>query len=282
MAKDSSGALWYTRVNTQAVLKISSTGELLLTYEDVASVGRLCSTNDGGCWFIDDNALYKLDSNGILVDSITNLEINDELAWVMRDESDSNFLWIVDGIYIKLISIDGRIYRSIYLEGFSIQRLYSTKEYLAVFCTEVATSIHYTKIIGRASGGIDKTISEGGIADDIGMNIVSYDNPILGDIIPLSDDPVWNDDLEWNKAVTDNAVLPREEYNQLKLTLRRPSIDIDSPTVENIYYQDNVEIANIPPGQSKTLYLKISLPDGVTIGGDYASNLRVWWELAAP
>jgi hypothetical protein len=79
--------------------------------------------------------------------------------------------------------------------------------------------------------------------------------------------------------VTDNAILPREEYNQLKLTLRRPSTDIDSPTVENIYYQDNVEIADIYPGQSKTLYLKISLPDGITIGGDYSSMLRVWWEL---
>ena len=63
---------------------------------------------------------------------------------------------------------------------------------------------------------------------------------MVGNAIPLDDDPVWNDNLQWNKAVTDNAVLPREEYNQLRLTLRRPNAGIDSPTVDNIYYQDSV------------------------------------------
>ena len=280
MVKDDSGSLWYSRATgTQAVLKISSTGTILVSYEDVTDLGRLCSTYGGGCWFIDGSNLYKLNSSGVLEDSITNLEINSELTWVIRDENDSNFLWIVDGAYIRLISLDGRIYRSIYLEGFTIIRLHSTTEYLVIYCRDVATSIYSTKIIGRASGGIDKTLTEDSFPNNPGMNIVSYDNPILGNAIPLSDDSIWNDSLPWNKAVTTNAVLPREEYNQLKLTLRRPSVDIDSPTIENIYYQDNVEITDISPGQSKTLYLRISLPDGVTIGGNYESNLRVWWEL---
>jgi len=97
-------------------------------------------------------------------------------------------------------------------------------------------------------------------------------------LIPLPDDLTWNDSLPWNKTVTNNAILPREEYNQLKLTLRRPALGIDSPTIDSIYYQDSVELVDINPKGSKTLYLRISLPDGVTIGGDYESMLRVWWE----
>jgi len=280
--KDDSGGVWYTRTTgTQAVIKISSTGTVLLTYDDVTTLGRLCSTYDGGCWFIDGDSLYKLNSSGVLEDSITNLEIGGELTWVMRDESDYNFLWIVVGAYVMLISLDGRIYKSVYLEEFTIKRLYSTKEFLVVYCIDAATGEYYTKTIGKVSGGVDKTIAGSWATqpDDPGMKIISYDSPILGDAIPLSDDPVWNNSLQWNKSITANTVLPHEEYHQLRLTLRRPSIDIDSPTVQNIYYQDSVEITNIYPGQSKTLYLKISLPDGVSVGGDYSSMLRVWWEI---
>jgi len=284
--KDYNGALWCSRITgTQTVLKIDSTGEILVSYDSVTDVGRLCSTEDGGCWFIDNNALYKLNSNGVLEDSITNLEITNSLNWVMRDESDDNFLWIVDGIYIKLISLDGRIYNSIYLgDSLSINRLHSISGGVFIYCTETGTGNHYIKFVEKMSGGVNKTILNDAAPLTEGVNYrtmkaISYDNPILGNIIPLSDDPVWNDTLEWNKAVTNNAVLPREEYNQLKLTLRRPNTGVPSPSVENIYYQDNVEIINIPPGQSKTLYLRISLPDGVTIGGNYESNLRVWWEL---
>ena len=285
VVKDDSGSLWYSRISgTPAVFKISTTGTTLLIYDSVTtSLGRLCSTYDGGCWFIDDDVLYKLNSNGVLEDSITNLEINNELTWVVRDENDSGFLWIVDGVYVKLISIDGRVHKSVYLEGFTIVRIYSTTEGLVVFCTQVSSGNEYLKFIGRESVGVDKTILNDGLVDGDyrGIQGVSYDNPVLGDIIPLADDPTWNSSLEWNKAVTSNAVLPREEYNQLKLTLRRPNAGIDSPTVENIYYQDNVELENIYPGQSKTLYLKISIPTGMSVSGDYSSMLRVWWELLA-
>jgi len=279
-------SLWYcNQGGTAAVIKLSSTGVIEFSYEKVINLKGLCASDDGGCWFIDDDNLYKLDSSGLLVDSIINLDINNELTFVELDLEDNVFFWIVDGIYVKHVSSDGRIYSSTYLEGYTIRRLEATSEGVWVYCIESATGDQYTKYIGRISSGVNKTIENvgdvgaGGDPADIGIKDISYDNPILGNLIPLSDDPVWNDDLEWNKVVTDNAVLPREEYNQLKLTLRKQSIDIDSPTVENIYYQDNVEITNIYPGQSETLYLRISLPDGVTIGGDYESNLRVWWEL---
>jgi len=280
-----STSLWYcVPQGTVAVVKLSSTGTIEFSYEDVVNLGGLSATSDGGCWFIDDDKLYKLNSSGILVDSITSLEINDELTFVEFDSEDSDFLWIVDGAYVKRIRLDGSIYSSVYFEGFNIRRLLTTSEGIWVYCTEGTTGDQYAKYIGKTSTGVEKSIvcvTDDGEGDpsDIGIKNVSYGNPTLGDLIPLSDDIVWNDSLLWNKAVTANAVLPREEYNQLKLTLRRTSSNIDSPTVDNIYYQDSVKIIDIPPNQSKTLYLKISIPDGITIGGDYESNLRVWWEL---
>jgi len=280
-----STSVWYcAQGGTVAVIKLSAIGTIEFSYEDVIDLKGLCSTDDGSCWFIDDDKLYKLNSSGILVDSIINLEINFELTFVEFDSEDMDFLWIVDGVYVKRIRLDGSIFSSIYLEGFTINRLLSTSGGLWVYCTEGITGDKYAKYIGKLSAGVEKTIEcvsggGGGKPSDIGIKNLCYDNPILGNLIPLPSDPVWNDALEWNKTVTNNAILPREEYNQLKLILRRPSVDIDSPTIENIYYQDNVEITNIPPGQSKTLYLRLSLPDGVTIGGNYESNLRVWWEL---
>jgi len=155
-----------------------------------------------------------------------------------------------------------------------------------VYCVEDSTSDYYAKFIGRVSGGVERSVERVDDQDDgepsaVGSKFIRYDNRVLGDMIPFADDPVWNSSLDWNKAVTDNCVLPREQYNQLKLTLRRPNASIDSPTVENIYYQDNVELEDIYPGQSKTLYLKISIPTGMSVSGDYSSMLRVWWELLA-
>ena len=281
-------SLWYcTKQGTQAVIKLTSSGTVGFSYEYVTDLKGLCSTDDGGCWFIDNDDLHKLNSSGGLEDSIINIDIGSELTFVAFDSEDVNYLWIVDGVYIKRIRLDGTVFRSIYLEGFTINRLLTTSEGLWVYCTEGETGDNYAKYIGKLSSGVEKTIecvTDAGEGDpsDVGIKSVSYDNLSLGNLIPLSDDTIWNDDLEWNKAVTVNAVLPREEYNQFKLTLRRSNVSIDLPTVENIYYQDSVELTDTYPGQSETLYLRISLPDGVTIGGDYASNLRVWWELAAP
>jgi len=281
-------SLWYcNKTGTQSVVKLTSSGTVYVSYENVTDLKGLCATGDGGCWFIDNDVLYKLNSSGILEDSITDIEINYELTFVEFDSEDTDFLWIADGIYVRRIRLDGSVFSSIYLEGFTINRLLPISEGLWIYCTEGTTGDKYAKYIGKLSSGVEKTIEcvAGGVVNecsDVGIKYISYDNLILGNMIPLSDDIVWNDNLEWNKAITDNAVLPREEYNQLKLTLRRPNTGVPSPSVENIYYQDSVELQNIYPGQSKTLYLKISIPTGMSVGGDYSSMLRVWWELPAP
>jgi len=283
--KDGTGSIWISRSEgTQGVYKLSSTGTILITYDNVTNVTALCTAPDGGCYFVDEGVLYKINASGNLESSVI-LEIYDEVTFITRDESDNDFLWIVDGLYIKLISTDGRVYKSIYFEGYIINRIFSTKEYLVVNCSKTSDGYWYIRLIGRQSGGVEKELNATYVyysdiygPKEYGISGISYDSQILGDIIPLADDPVWNNNLPWNKVPTENAILPREEYNQLRLTLRRPNTSIDSPTVDAVYYQDNVEIANISPGHSKTLYLKISLPDGMSFNGDYSSMLRVWWE----
>ncbi len=283
-------SVWYcNQLGTMAVIKLDSTGTVLVTYDiDTTDLKGLCSTADGGCWFINGDNLYKLSSTGVLENSITSFTINNELTFVGLDSEDSDAFWIVDGVYVKRVASDGRVYSSTYFEGFTIRRLLPTTEGIWVYCTENITGDQYAKYVGKISEGVDKTIEcIGGTAGCVGdpcdpiSAFIAYDDQVLGSTIPLADDPTWNSSLEWNKAVTANAILPREEYNQLKLTLRRPNTGIDSPTVENIYYQDNVELENIYPGQSKTLYLKISIPDGMSVSGDYSSMLRVWWEVLA-
>ena len=283
-----STSIWYipTVGISNTILKLSSSGIILVTYDtDIVDLKDLCSTTDGGCWFVDDNSLYKLNSAGTSIEgSITNLDIDDDLTHVRLDLEDSNALWIVDGAYVKRISLDGRLYSSEYLGGFTIHSIVSASGGIWVYCFESSTSKYYAKFIGRVSGGVERSVERvdgdgEGTPSAVGSKFIRYDNRILGAQVPFADDPVWNDSLEWNKAVTDNAVLPREEYHQLKLTLRRPDAGIDSPTVENIYYQDNVTVEGIDPNHSETLYLRTSIPTGMTVGGDYESMLKVWWEL---
>jgi len=289
---EGSDSLWYCNVvGTQAVVKLTSSGTIDFSYEYTTDLGGLCATSDGGCWFIDGNNLYKLDSSGTLEDSITNLDISYDLNYVEYDSYDTDFLWVVDGVYVKRVRLDGSTYSSVYLEDFNISRLISTSEGVWVYCKEGATGDYYVKYIGNLSGGVEKSIlcndipggaSKTATPANVGAISIPYDDLVLGNLIPLSDDPVWNNSLQWNKAVTENALLPREDYSQLKLTLRRPNASVPSSTVANIYYQDSVELIDIGPSQSKTLYLKISIPSGMTVSGDYSSMLRVWWELPAP
>ena len=54
-------SLWYcNKVGTQAVIKLTSSGTVGVSYENVTDLKGLCATEDGGCWFIDNDVLYNL------------------------------------------------------------------------------------------------------------------------------------------------------------------------------------------------------------------------------
>jgi hypothetical protein len=287
------GYLWYIPTGgVNGVYKLDTDGTTLKSYtgEYTTDLKGLCVNSDGGCWIINGNSLYRLDSDANIIDSILDVEtIN--LHLVAQDINERDYLWIADGGYIKRIAIvDGRATLSVTIAG-PIEQLIPKYTGVWAACNRFGDT-GKMRFIGKNSGIEEKEIDTlmpphenqfpelffTGVGTP-GVSHANYDNLIKGADFPLPGDPVWNSSLEWNKVNPDTYILPREQYHQVKLTLRRSDTGIDSPTVDDIYLQDGVKIIDIHPGQSKTLYLKISIPDGVNVGGDYSSMLRAWWEI---
>ena len=290
------GYLWYIPViGVTGVYKLDTNGTTLKSYTGDYSTDLkgLCVNDDGGCWIINGNSLYRLDSDANVIDSIPNVGTVD-LHLVAQDINESDYLWIADGSYIKrIVIVDGRTITSTLVDG-PVEQLIPKHTGVWAACNRW-NALARMRFIGKSSGAEEKELTcnaqtfesaypsgANGVPDGYGIPGVSqitYDNLIVGDDFPISDDPVWNNSLEWNKVNPDKYILPRENYHQVRLTLRRPDTGVDSPKVDDIYLQDSVEITDIYSGQSKTLYLKVSIPDGINVGGDYSSMLRVWWEL---
>ncbi len=277
----STGYLWYIPVGgVNGVYKLDTDGTTLKSYtgEYATDLKGLCANDDGGCWIINGDNLYRLDSDANVIDSILNVGISN-LHLVAQDINEDDYLWIADGLYVKRIVIaDGRTIFSVNVDS-SIEQLIPKYAGVWVMCDRWGSDAA-ARFIGKSSAAEEKEISFDNSGYSVpGVSQAVYDNLVKGSEIPRSDDPVWNSSLGWNKINPNTYILPRETHHQIKLTLRRPDTSIDSPTIDDIYLQDSVEIADIYPGQSKTLYLKISIPDGVNVGGDYSSMLRVWWEI---
>lgn len=283
-----SSTLWYIPIGgTAGVYRLSYVGDLLSSYTGTYTTDLKSVTStlvDSGCWFGNQDSLYRLDSSSNLIDSMEGIATVD-LGLIAVDPFDNTSFYIMDGSYLRRIFSDGRIDWSINLELIP-QQLIAKPSGIWLLCNRW-TDAGLAKYVGRMSGSIEKEMDFNptwtpGTAEKNyyvpGFSEVAYDNPTNGDAIPLVDDPVWDSSLEWRKVNPDTYVLPREEYQQLRLTLRRPNTSLDLPTVDNVYMQDSVLVPNIYPGQSETLYLKVSLPTGVSAGGDYSSMLRVWWE----
>lgn len=275
------GYLWYIPIGgVNGVYKLDTDGTILKSYtgEYTIDLKGLCANDDGGCWIINGDSLYRLDSDANVIDNILNVGTVD-LKLVAQDINESDYLWIADSTNIKRIVIaDGRTILSISVAG-PIEQLIPKHTGVWAVCNRWGSDARM-RFIGKNSASEEKEVTFNYSGYGIpGVSQATYDNLVIGDDFPISDDLVWNSSLEWNKVNPDTYILSRESYHQIRLTLRRSDAGIDSPTVDDIYLQDSVEIADIYPGQSKTLYLKISIPDGVNVGGDYSSMLRAWWEI---
>jgi len=265
------GYLWYIPIGgVNGVYKLDTDGTTLKSYtgEYTTDLKGLCANSDGGCWIINGDSLYRLDSDANIIDSILDVgTIN--LHLVAQDINESDYLWIADGGYIKRIVIaDGRAILSVTIAG-PIEQLIPKHTGVWAACNRWSDT-GKMRFIGKNSG-IEETEIDTLMPPNVpyytglgtpGVSQANYDHLIKGADFPLPSDPVWNSSLEWNKVNPDTYILPREQYHQVKLTLRRSDAGIDSPTVDDIYLQDSVKITDI-----------------YNVGGDYSSMLRTWWEI---
>lgn len=97
-------------------------------------------------------------------------------------------------------------------------------------------------------------------------------------LLPVVYDPIWYGDttLPWVEIPKDGYFLPNNIRHQFKITLRNFD-GISTPTVHNITMAPAIEIKDIPPKESKPMYVKSDIPyDTPFIQFDL--KLKVWWK----
>lgn len=257
--------LWYTdSVNNQIVL-IDKYGTIKISVPDVNNVKGICTNSDGGCWYISGSVIKRLDENGILVQTIENIE-EIELKWISRDGEDA--LYIVDGDYVKHINFNGSVNFSVVV--IQSGQLFPIKSGVWVKCGDGKF-----RFVGVKTQCVGSVVSSSNVC---GFFDCEYDD-IYGSYFPIEIDSTWNN-IDWLEVRTDDYILPAvEKYHQLRLTLRAGGGDV-SPEVEKINVQKSVMVPNIYPNNYKNIYLKTHIPDSDPSWiGDYNSNLKVWWEV---
>jgi hypothetical protein len=273
----SSGELWYTNTAEQQVIKLSTSGSVLIQFAEVGYIndlGDIVATSDGGCWFVNGNDLVKLNQYGELETHLEDVGTN--LTCLALDSEDSA-LWIIDGEYVKRIFSDGRVHFSVY----------SSKTPTNLYPVDSGVwfdgySDYSARFIGRDAqaelyGPHDRRQeSQNNNYHRISFIEHSYDSTNHTSNFPTADDSYWST-LNWKSVDYRNYILPSDKYVQLRLTLTKEGSN--SPKVERLSVQNSLEVQNISPGAYKNVYLKASIPDSsdTTYAGNYNTNLRVRW-----
>jgi len=271
--------VWYSSAGgSNQVVLLKHDENVSILYTANGEPRGICTTSDGGCWFIDYDSgsgqadLVKLDSDGSLNRTIESVGGNELIK--VAYESDS-VLWVIDGDYVKRIfTSDG----SVDFSTFVVNADNLTVTDGGVW---VGTSDDYYKFIDKETKLIDGSTSQSYMP---GFLDVSYDTDIAyyASRIPTDvDTTVWKN-LEWQEVRSDKYELSYhdERYHQIRLTLRADDSGAESPIVNGIYLQRSIELPDIYPGNSKDVYLRSLVPiQDLSYAGSYNSNLKVWWEV---
>jgi len=282
---ESNGDLWYTDRNLSSVFKIDRTGAILASFlatEDIRGVQALA---DGGCWFIQEQSLIRLDSDGEAVDEI---ELPSSTSSFVYDDLHGGF-WLQDGWTVRNMAIDGT-------ENFNVELpyLYFITVIDSGFMTKQhdgSTSVDPTAgYVSREHRRLIRTWdyprTEGSLRGTFDVNRFGARSQTYDDLtddhasnFPIVIDTNWNTYAEWTKVSLRDYNFTNDQYHQLRLTLRADD-SADSPDVYGIYTQRAIEVPNIYPGNYGRFYLKSDVsnlnPQDV---GNYTSNVRAYWFL---
>lgn len=145
------GHLWYTNTAINTVFKIDSFGQTVVSFipdVETYNLKGICSTSDGGCWFINGNDLYRSDSDGNIIDVIDNLDVHTGFKEIALDGDDG--LWVIDGQYVRNFSISRRSILFDVLVGQPRQfRPSGTSDGILVHCEDL-----YNKFINKNTQSI--------------------------------------------------------------------------------------------------------------------------------
>ena len=283
---ESAGDLWYTDTDLSTVFKIDRDGVILTSYLATEGVRGLFALNDGGCWFIQQQALIRLDSNGQVVDQ---LELPSSVASYVYSDLEDGF-WLQDGWAVRHLNSDGS-------EDFNVE--ITDLLWITVMHSGVITKQHdgstttppqasyISKDHKRIIRTWDYPQNEGEWTGNFdysryGARSHTYDD-LVGDHasnFPIAIDNDWNTFTEWTKVSLRDYNFTNDQYHQMRITLRADDSN-NSPELYGIWTQRAIEISDVYPNNYGDFYLKSDVTN-LSVGdiGNYDSKIRAYWFLA--
>jgi hypothetical protein len=266
------GELWYTNIENNRLVKLDITGEIIFEVTFTSYVRGLSVTEDGSCWVIHGSYISKISSTGATLVFINLTDVVTSMLRIAADGDDA--LWIIDGLFIRRIFLDGQIDFSVDL-GYQGTEIQAYESGAAIFCVDRSW-----RFVSRDHRRVLRVIeNDDGKNMYIGVEGVEYDSLIYGPEFPIPSDPVWSN-MEWSTVPVNDYLMPADKYIQMKLTLRTNNI-LTSPVVNGIYLNESVQITDIFPHNYKPIYMKANVGGREESDfGSYNSNLRTWWYIS--
>jgi len=282
---ESNGDMWYIDRDFSTVFKIDRDGAILTSYIATQGLTGVVAVNDGGCWFIQDDNLTRLNSDGEIIDVI---ELPTFTSTYVYSDFDGGF-WIQDGWIIRhLDSVGNELFNVEIVNLYHITPAYDgvlVKHHDGSIST-IPKASFISKDHQRITRTWDYPRTEGSHKGTFDYNRYGVRSHTYDDLVddhashfPIAIDSQWNTFSEWTKVSLRDYNFTNEKYHQIRFTLRADNSN-SSPEVYGSWTQRAIEIPNIYPGNYGRFYLKSDI-NSLTPqdAGDYNSNVRAYWFL---
>lgn len=269
---------WYSNKSSKTLECTDTLGNKVLSI-NMSNPTFICALVDGGCSVVDDGAktISRYSSSGILVatcDISASYNIIDFKEVISGGEVMSYWILLSNGTLLRIFE-DGSVIGGLVLP----QAVAITSELFGVIA--YATSIKVTYQINNDCELVytwDDSAYE--TAAIIGASVYIPYYTLASEqrnyFINSINDSVWGESVDnWIEVKIDNTYFGGKKYYQMKFKFSAIQ-DVESPTLNKLYFSKAVKISDIYPGEYKDVYVKTYFPD-LYEEKISSVDLRCWW-----
>lgn len=280
---------WFVDSDLKTVNKLSSECTFIVSVLMGNPYG-VSSTSDNGCWVTElqdleynNSRLKRLDSDGNI---IFNIEVPDPLYRIASLPDDSCYALTstdISKLYHfdkdgNLMDVKNNISAHFIDAGNNGCVLLNDVTSLASYYSYETKTIIWQKNYYNDIYNVSlPTFTKPSIFSWTIVEDMNYAEDMQQQLLPLNEDPLWygEDGLEWHDIPKDGYFLNKNNYHQIRLTLRNHDGE-STPIVNTISMAPTVTIDDIQPKESKPVYVRSSIPSNES-ATQFDTRIKVWW-----
>ena len=269
---------WYSNKSYKKLECVNSDGSKVLSIA-LGNPQNICALVNGGCAVVDKNTdyIYRYSASGALLGSCPISTAYDIMS-IKEDLSSPNvvFYWVLltNGTLLR-IKETGEIYGEVVLLSansitpFSGGVIANAPEIKVTYQVDMDCTLVYT-------WNDYSSYSNGSVCGVIYAPYYDLAKDGKDYYITNTDDPIWGKDVDnWQEVKMDNSFFGGKKYYQTKFKFTAEP-EIESPSINSIYFSKAVKIPDIYPGNYKNVYIKTDIPETCE-EKEYNCDLRCWW-----